>query len=83
MDELPTRPASRDDTVTKKKELYDLATDPGERDDLSARDPERVALLWDQLEEFMARVGSAAEIGPVDEDTRELLRKLGYVGDGE
>ena len=45
------------DTVTERMELYDLRTDPGEQDDRSGDDPERLALLWSELQRFMANEG--------------------------
>ena len=68
------------DTLSKKKELYDLAADPFEQNDLSEARPERVGELFAELERFMNR--------PVDPGSRELegisaeleadLRRLGY-----
>jgi len=71
------------DKVTKKKELYDLAADPFEQNDLAAEDPERVEFLFSKLEAFMAREGSATDIGPVSAEDQEWLDKLGYGGESE
>jgi arylsulfatase A-like enzyme len=38
--------------------VYDLATDPGERDDLATRQPERVAALRDRLHAWYRDVGA-------------------------
>ena len=71
--------------------LYDLAADPGERRDLAAERPERVAALAASLEqvraESTARRERAAEGGPAaggegaaaEDETLEALRALGYV----
>ncbi len=63
-------------------ELYALAVDPGERRDLAAAEPERVARLQQRLTELEAR---DADLGwgrtrSVDARERELLYALGYSG---
>ncbi|MBM3317226.1 MAG: sulfatase [Candidatus Eisenbacteria bacterium] len=61
--------------------LYDLLADPGERDDLAPREPERARLAEARLNEFQAGIGRPAgrvEV-TIDEATRERLRALGYV----
>lgn len=68
------------DRMTGAVELYDLAADPGEKNDIHEQEPERTALLFGQLERFMERRGSAKQIGSLDEDTRKLLESLGYLG---
>ncbi len=67
------------DTRSKAKELYDLGQDPGEKQDLAAAEPERVAALWKELEDFMngAREGNYA--GPLDDARLKELGMLGYV----
>jgi arylsulfatase A-like enzyme len=68
-------------------ELYDLAVDPGERCDLAARAPERVAALSMLLEAHDARaaatrvsLGLVSSEGPVvSDEMREALEALGYV----
>jgi arylsulfatase A-like enzyme len=66
-------------------ELYDLARDPGEADDLSERKPETVEYLWMESrarraaeEAFRLRLGAGrkVDLSPAD---REALRALGYV----
>jgi arylsulfatase A-like enzyme len=66
-----------------KIELYDIVADPGELDDRSGEQPERVAQLLAMLEQSIVW---AAE-GSIEPDTmtltdeqREQLRSLGYVG---
>ncbi len=68
-----------------RPELYDLKEDPGEIDDLAARNPERVATMMRALAAFQARVGGA---GPahaphaVDPEVEERLAALGYTASG-
>jgi len=69
--------------VTGQKELYDLTSDPTEQHDLAAEDPERVDFLFAKLEAFLARKGSATDIGPVSAEDQEWLQKLGYGGESE
>jgi arylsulfatase A-like enzyme len=61
--------------------LYDLASDPGETVDQSARAPEVLASLAAALEQFQASatVPGAAVTVPVDEQLYEHLEELGYV----
>jgi arylsulfatase A-like enzyme len=67
-------------------ELFDLAVDPGERNDLSARDPVRTRYWLQQLRLRQAHsrrlrsiAGSPAEITELDAETRRELRALGYI----
>jgi arylsulfatase A-like enzyme len=67
--------------------LFDLVHDPGERDDLSGREPERLGTLRALHEHFTADLEArAAELGPMgdaaalDAATQELLEHLGYGG---
>jgi arylsulfatase A-like enzyme len=68
------------DTITGRKELYDLATDPGELNDLSEERPERVAELFAELQRFMERetASGARELEPLDEEMLQDLNRLGY-----
>jgi arylsulfatase len=67
-------------------ELYDRLADPGERQDLAARAPERAAALAAELEALLASQRAVARAFPkpaeveIDLDT---LRDLGYVEDAE
>ena len=66
-----------------RPELYDLASDPGELQDLSAGEAARLSSLDQALTALVARTTSAAAAkGPqaVDADTAERLAALGYVG---
>ena len=74
-----------DVTPSDRFELYDLARDRGETEDLSERRPETVEYLWTESrvrrateEAFRLRLdaGRAVELSPAD---REALRALGYV----
>ncbi len=64
-------------------ELYDLARDPDERDDVSEREPERARAMAESARDWLARCGDGAvrptEDGDLDEDSLERLRALGYV----
>lgn len=55
-------------------ELYDLAADPGERDNLAATRPDDVTRLAAELPPV-----SDAPVHAIDDQTREALRGLGYV----
>lgn len=58
-------------------QLYDLATDPLERVNLADRRPDLVRRLV-ELDERLGR-GQALRAEPLDEESRERLRALGYV----
>lgn len=60
-------------------ELYHLPSDPGERDNVAARHPERAAELAELLERETSRPAAAAERLPLDEEARAALEALGYV----
>ncbi len=66
--------------VTGTKELYDLEKDAFERNDLAAQEPERVQQLFEKLEAYMQREGSAKDIGEVSAEEQEKLEALGYGG---
>ena len=77
--------------VTREGEparLYDLATDPGERDDRSAREPGRAAALVRRLEGLVQEAGEEASryrrAPPLDPAPLEALalHELGYLGEG-
>jgi hypothetical protein len=64
--------------------LYDLARDPGERSDLAASRPDRVAALSATLAELVERYGEPGTAAstpetPLDPAIEEHLRSLGYV----
>lgn len=67
--------------------LYDLEADPAESVNLAAERPEELARLkrelwtWDRAPRFDAETDTAScgEGRPVDRDTEELLRSLGYL----
>jgi len=61
-------------------ELYHIAEDPGELDNLHDRRPQRAAELSARLERIAAADGDhAGTARPPDRDTREKLRSLGYL----
>jgi choline-sulfatase len=68
-----------------RPELYDLASDPREIQDLSSQDAARIPSLEQALTSLLDRTTSAsAPKGPqtVDAETEERLAALGYLGGG-
>ena len=64
-----------------RKELYDLNTDPGEQNDLAAREPALVDELSALLPEWNAEVASEVDWSQsMSEDALEQLRQSGYLG---
>lgn len=61
-----------------RPELYDLATDPGERRNLAAERPAEIAAMNDWI--LSRSGGDAPAPAPVDAQTRKRLEALGYVG---
>ncbi len=63
-------------------ELYDLAHDPSERDNLEARLPITRTFLFQEIERFRAEQSAAATEGKrlkLSDDERDQLRALGYI----
>ncbi|HZI94843.1 MAG TPA: sulfatase-like hydrolase/transferase [Patescibacteria group bacterium] len=68
-----------------RPELYDLAADPKERDNLAATHPDLVADYRARLETLrktIAREGAGAEMLSPDAETMARLRSLGYASGG-
>ncbi|MDJ0788825.1 MAG: sulfatase [Myxococcota bacterium] len=66
----------------ERVELYDLGSDPGERDDRADAEPERAAAAREQAEAWLARCeqrAAAPARGVVDDEEREQLKALGYI----
>jgi len=67
-----------------REELYDLEQDPGEKQNLVQEKPLVAQTLREVLQDTMARYrrsnGGAGEKAPIDPETVEKLRSLGYVG---
>jgi len=67
-------------------ELYHVAEDPKELENLFAREPERAAALAGRLAEIVAAEDEddarAASRRPLDRESREKLRSLGYLAGG-
>jgi arylsulfatase A-like enzyme len=62
--------------------LYDLENDPGEQNDLSRTDSERMKAAVGVIERVFASLPPPGEPGPpatLDEETLKALRSLGYV----
>jgi arylsulfatase A-like enzyme len=69
---------------TGESELYDLPKDPLEQDDIVDEHPNTAAVMRGLLESWEHRVGllkpdRTADQEPLDEETLEQLRELGYV----
>ena len=62
-------------------ELFDLAADPAERENLAASHPERVAEMKALLRQWRAQLRPlpAAKASPLEAETTEGLRALGYL----
>ena len=71
---------------SRTPELFDLAQDPGETDDLSARDPARLDALratLAELEPSLSATPTAEAVQDIVEpDTQAFLASLGYVTGG-
>jgi arylsulfatase A-like enzyme len=66
-----------------RHELFDLLADPGEAADVAAAHPDTVAALSALLDEWVARGATApgtATDRVLDEDAREQMGALGYLG---
>jgi arylsulfatase A-like enzyme len=63
-------------------ELYRLSTDPGEAHNLAVDEPERAEAMRQRLSAYLESLPRPLEAGTpteVDAETREALRRLGYV----
>ncbi|MCC6506297.1 MAG: sulfatase-like hydrolase/transferase, partial [Aquimonas sp.] len=63
-------------------ELYDLQSDPDEKHNLAAAQPELAARYLDKVHNALDRAAAESERVSVDQATIEMLRSLGYVADG-
>jgi arylsulfatase A-like enzyme len=78
-----------EDVSNRRLELYDLARDPRERENLAAREPERAAELAAELRlaieraELLGRDFAADAAVEHTPEAIEHLRKMGYAGDDE
>jgi len=62
-------------------ELYDLREDPGETANAAALHPEERRRLLERIEKSGAlRIETDAPAAPIDDEEREKLRALGYIG---
>ena len=62
-----------------REELYDLARDPGEKENLAARQPAKVAELTQLIERRFAGLKNRANQQKIPEKLQEELKSLGYV----
>lgn len=60
-------------------EVFDLATDPGETRNLAGSKREFEQELSDLLSLWQQAMGEGPALEPLDEETRERLRSLGYI----
>ena len=72
------------DTRTGTQRLYDLAADPGERDDRAAAEPILAAFLRQALQESIARLArrplaTTADQPEMTREQCENLKALGYL----
>jgi arylsulfatase A-like enzyme/uncharacterized protein HemY len=69
--------------IAPDMELYDLREDPQELHDLAAEKPDVLRTLRSQADDLIARYSQNAlqtDVRRVDEETREKLAALGYLG---
>ena len=73
--------------VTDERLLFDLASDPGEQDDIAAQSPQVVAELIEMLDlqDEIADAGGLEEMGTrhLSEQQIQHLQDIGYVGEDE
>ncbi len=65
-----------------RRELYDLERDPGELDNLADRQSEQADRMETALDRLLGEIAGAPSAGPqpIDPETAERLRALGYLG---
>jgi hypothetical protein len=69
----------------RREELFDLARDPGEENDLAGQTPLALDSFRRELRAYIdetRRLGASTQPGDgvtLDEETRERLRSLGYI----
>ena len=67
--------------VGHESELYNLAQDPGEQQNLAAEEPDRARHMTDELQRGVERLapgGDRAQTNPITAEQEERLRSLGY-----
>ncbi|NOT30531.1 MAG: sulfatase [Planctomycetes bacterium] len=69
------------DRAAQRLELYDLARDPGESQNLVAEEAERVRTLGTELKEFLGRAVMSERIPLPSAEERRQLEAMGYGGD--
>jgi arylsulfatase A-like enzyme/Flp pilus assembly protein TadD len=63
-------------------ELYNLQTDPQEKTNIAAQNPDLTARYLDTIREILETTASSDSNVAIDQATIEMLRSLGYVADG-
>ncbi len=74
------------DLTTGKVELYDLARDPGERDNLAESEPEFTRERLELLDRVHAAAAEASAVGTdveLSQEDIDVLGAMGYAGDSE
>ena len=66
------------DTLTGRKQLYDLSLDPGEQIDLIEDNQALADLLWAELQRFMAGETNGIGVDALSSEELEQLDALGY-----
>jgi arylsulfatase A-like enzyme len=67
------------DRLTEDYELFDLAADRAEINDVSEEREESAQILLAELHRYMAAEKAGVEISPLSEEDRERLKSLGYL----
>jgi arylsulfatase A-like enzyme len=65
--------------LSREYRLYDLASDPGERNELSASQEKAGAALSESLDRFMASERTEAPVRTLSREEVDKLRSLGYL----
>jgi arylsulfatase A-like enzyme len=67
------------DLLSKTYELYNIATDPSERNNIASEQTDLVDLMFKELKGFMQHRKQNAEKTPLSEGEFEKLKSLGYM----
>ncbi len=64
--------------ITKRYELYNIESDPGEQNDISQQERDKLEFLKSELNDYMRNEGTGNRITPPGEAEMQKLRELGY-----